>query len=386
VNVLFTARPQRKLNLKARYRFYRYDNQTDILTFPGHVENDVSLSSEPRIAARNEYTRQNASIGASYRLDETKKLELGYEWENWNRNDVREVSHLNEHTGSAKLRLRPKPWAEIRGGYSLSLRNGNDYDSTAYIKQTHIPPDVPGAVLTNVFPALRKFPQADRLRNQVDVLATLVPTEDFSITLNAAYGHSDYNDTDFGLTDELGWNVGFDAEYRHSERVGYSIYYTFDDVRRKQRSRERPRNFVPPIVVVDDPNNNWSSRSSDRAHNFGVTMDAILIPRLLDAKLSWDYQSGKARTRASGSMGAAVDYPSIKDNLQTISATFSYQLREEIELTAGYRFERFNGSKFQADDQPLLSTFAGVANGLFLLDAVDDYDAHIFVLSMKYRF
>ncbi len=384
-NLVLTARPRKALNLTLRYRLFAYDDRTDTLTFPVHVDNDNSLSSETLIAARNEYTRQKASAKASYRIGRTT-LDLGYDWQNWNRNSVRQVTHTNEHTTSAKIRFRPTSWAEVRAGYALSLRNGNDYDFASYAKETREPADVPGTVRTTIFPALRKFPQADRVRNQLDALATLQPTENLSLTLTGAYSNSDFDNSDFGLTDESAWNIGVDAEYRTSDRLGFSAHYTYDDARRKQRSRTRPRNFVPPIVVIDDPANDWKSRSRDRAHNFGIAMDVVLIPNQLDAELSWEYQNGRASTRASGDGGAAEDYPSVKDNLQILSAVLHYDLRENIAVKAGYRFERFNASNFQRDDEPAFSTFAGTANGLFLRDSVDDYEAHILALSVLYKF
>lgn len=384
-NVVFSARPRSRLNLRLRYRAEGHDNRTDVLEFAGHVVNDNSLVVESRIAARSEYTRQRASLDVSYRLAKST-LDLDYTWRNWNRSGVRAVTHQNEHTASARIRLRPLEWAELRATVAISQRRGNDYEYGAWVEETYAPADAGDALLTTVFPRLRKFPQADRTRHGIDLLAVLTPAETLSLTASGSYSQSDFDDSDFGLTDADTWNVALTAEYRVLERLGLSAHYSYDDARRAQRSRTRPRSFAPPIVVVDDPANDWTSRSTDRAHNFGVGLELALIPDRLGAELSWELQDARASTRARGAAGAAVDYPSARDQLQSLRAAIDWDLGDRTTVRAEYRFERFDKTDFQSDDAPPLSSSGATANGLFLRDGADEYEAHILALSLAYRF
>ena len=144
-------------------------------------------------------------------------------------------------------------------------------------------------------------------------------------------------------------------------------YYTFDRTRRKQEGSD---------------SGGWTGRNTDTAHDLGLGMNLMLIPGKLDALLSWGYHWGRAETKANGA--TASDYPSVKDNLQILSAMFDYRLDDNLRLEWGYRFERWNGTDFHFDDLGLIPP-GGTAD-VMLSNNVDDYEAHIFLTSITYEF
>jgi MtrB/PioB family decaheme-associated outer membrane protein len=399
-NLVLTGRPLRDLSLTARYRFYDYDSDIPLLIFDGHVVNDQSLSDEDRGNTPMDHRTHNASLDASYRLARPATLKLGYEWERWDRSDHREVIRTDEHTWKAAIDYKPVASALLRAGYRFGIRRGTDYNTFAHLAHTIIDEaDFSTSVTTGQSTLLRKFDEADRIRNQVDLLAQFSPRDDLTLAFTGGYGLTDYDDTTLGLTEDERWSVGTDIGYRPLERLALSAWYTFENIQFKQDSRWRP---VSGGVAVDSSLNDWSSTSEEQVHTAGVGADILLIPDRLDASLSYVLEIAKAKTGATGVPGTtaapdggnAVDWPDIKDTLQTFIAALRYHIVKNLTVKAEYRFEHFNLSNFKTDDLDPFMTNSNVnAAGtvspsldVFLGDRVDDYVAHVIALSLIYRF
>jgi MtrB/PioB family decaheme-associated outer membrane protein len=409
-NVVVTARPVDDLSLTGRYRVYDYDNQTSVLTFPGHVLTDLVVEHETRYNVPSDYRKQNASLDASYRIHRRATVKAGYEWENWHRSRDREVSQLNEHTGKVAFDVRPADWAILRASYKFAVRRGNDYRTFAHLERTVLPEELEELEPQLQFRELRKFDEADRVRHEADVLLQLTPGDDVTLAFTGNLMDIDYDGTVFGLQSEHSWSVGADATYTPTSRVRLFGHYTYENLEAKQRSRWRPRRFfLPAMTVVDNPLNDWSSSSEDRIHTLGGGAQIDLIEDRLELDVSYDYQSAIAYTRTggpagfmpsvfpttSGDGGFAQDFPAIKDTLQIFEATLSYHVKKDVFTLKGmYGFERLDLANFKTDDlQPFMpdsnvdgSGLVIGSNDIFLGDSVDDYHAHILALSAIFHF
>ncbi len=350
-NLVVTARPRPELNVVGRYRYYDRDNETDSVVFTSRVRNDQAAATAGLFVANPmDYRRQNASLDASYRLATTTKVTAGYEWVNRYRED-RNATRTNDHVLRLAADYRPQPWTWVRASYEFRTRDYNSYD--------------PGSA----DPGLRHFDMADRVRNQIDVVATLMPRDDVTLSLTGGYGNSDYDNKSFGLDDEMSWVAGIDATYDATEWLTLNGFYTFDRTRWDQDG---------------STSGGWVGRNTNKTHDVGMGANLVLIPGKLDARLSYHYHWAKAETEASGAAGTAVDYPSIKDNLQVLSAMFDHRLRDNMRLEWGYRFERFNGTDFKFDDLGLTPP-EGTAD-VQMSNNVDDYKAHILLATVTYEF
>lgn len=379
-NLVLTGRPHRDLNLSARYRFYDYNSDISLLTFTDHVINDRTfVDNEPRFNTPMDHRTHNASLDASYRLARPTTLKLGYEWERWDRSDHREVVRTDEHTAKAAVDYKPAAWALLRAGYRFGIRRGTDYNTFAHLLHAVQEDEALATMPVGQSTFLRKFDEADRVRHQGDVLAQVSPREDVTLSVTGGYGLTNYDESTFGLTDDERWSVGGDVGYRPLDWLALSAWYTFEDIQFRQESRRRPFGSVGP----GDPANDWSSTSEDEVHTAGAGADLVLVPERLDASFSYVLEVAKAKTRAAGgSTSTAVDFPDIKDTLQTFIAALRYHLVKNMTVKAEYRFEHFNLANFKTDNlQPFMT-----GSDIFLGDRVDDYVAHVLALSLIYRF
>ncbi len=226
-----------------------------------------------------------------------------------------------------------------------------------------------------------------------------MPAEDLELTFTGNVAYADYNQTEYGLTESLEWSLGGDAFYQLHPRVGLLTYYTYEWRQLWQDSRFRPRNVFGNLTPVDDPANDWWSRTQFQYHNAGIDLILALVPDRLDAEIGYLVQYGAEKTRANGapggsgntgpgpifpaSLGDAVDYPRVQDLLQAVSATLGFHFTESVTLQAGYRYEDYDIDDFRDDQIPAALTDG---TNLYLGDVIRDYQAHILAMSAVIRF
>ena len=318
-------------------------SSTDTITFTQRSTSDGPVGATVLEARQRNFRRQNLSLDATFSLAHRTRLTLGYEWQNMYRED-RNTTHQNDHVGRLTVDSRPSPGTWLRGSYEFRTRDGNSYDELVSAS------------------GLRMFDQADRVSNKLDLLATLMPRDDVSLTVNAGWADANFSNKLIGLDRETAWRAGAEASYQVNERVAVSAYYTFDRVRFTQDG------------------DSWRSRNTDVANDLGTVLDLVLRDDV-SLRLAWEYHWGKGETVASSGQS---DYPSVKNNLQIFSAMVDQRLRGNLRLEWGYRFERFNGTNFKFDDVSVIPPDG--SNNVMLRNRIDDYKAHIFVSRLILEF
>lgn len=407
-NVLLTAEPVESVDLDLHYRYYRYDNETDTLVFPAHVVNDEGFTVGTLIADPNSYSRHDADATVGWQVADPVRLELGYEFERWSRDESRNVSDTDEHGGHAAVTLALGPAFRIHAKYEAAVRRKDEYEPFAPLENAH-----PPAELTDVdrlrfqLPELRKFSQADRIRQEAGLLATWLATEELDFTLSFQWSDNDYDHTDYGLKDHEAYSAGLDVGYQPTEWLRLFGGYTFTNSEYRMRGRWRPRTFGPFDLPVDDPRNDWSTDSEDRAHFLHLGGAIELIPDRLELELSYLIQDAEAETRnedrpgfvpaSPGSPvdgGNAPDWPDIEDTYQFLQALARYHLNERWTLKGGWRWEKFATTNFKLDDLDPFEPRSNIngsgmispSTDIFLGNRVGDYSAHIFMLAVEMRF
>jgi MtrB/PioB family decaheme-associated outer membrane protein len=413
-NVLFTARPFPELDLRARYRYYDLDNDSDIIEFAGNAVNDRGSTAELRRNVPNDYTRQEASFDASYRFSRKLRVRGGPFWDQWSRSRDREVSRLDEYGATLAIDVKPARWATVRLDYLFGTRDGTSYNPYDYLAATLDPADVSDAIPASQLADLRKFDEADRTRNEVRFLTQLVPRYDFDVSFSGGWAKYDYRNTDYGTKDQQRWNVGTEFGYEPLDWLSISAWYNFERISLDQRSRWRDRSLFVSLVTVDDPVNDWSSESTDTIHTIGARLGVVLIPGKLDLDFSYVFERGNGETHSKSAAGCvgvnpigtletcppsadggnAPNFPDIEDRLQLFTTVLRYYWTEHLTFEGMYAFEKLSLSDYRVDGlNPYMPASNVDGSGsvspsldVFLGNRLGDYDAHIFAVSATYRF
>ena len=414
-----TSRPfTLPLTLSGGYRYFDYDDQTEELLFDTHVVRDLgAIVVDTTVNAPFSYTKHNAHLGAGYSLLSNLNLKLGYEWERWNRNPAhREVENSDEHTLKTSLDYSPLDWLLLRGAYRRGWRSVDEYRPQAHA--AHVAQDIEDGVFTlnrqGQSVLGRKFDEADRTRDKVELLASITPLESLNFTVTYGLLHDDFDEarcqqstafvspcpqqtSPLGLNESTGWSLGGDLAYSPFQWLSLFVNYTREEFRYDQLSRSRP---VTGTTTFDFIDFDWRSVNTDTIDTYGAGADVSLIPNRLNLKLTWSFSEADtiirsfnpvtptSGTAAQRNTATALNLPTDNTNLHTLIAALRYKLTKNWSLKGEYRWEQFRETNFQTDTI-VLTGLAGLppTTDVFLgAKFLQDYDAHIGAVTLRYSF
>ncbi len=397
-NLNATSRPLPPLTLSAKYRLYDYQDLSDVITFPALVDSDSRLEEEARRAGRWSFRKQNADVDARWRIVQAVAFTLGAGWERWDRNEHREVPTSDEFFGKGVLDVTPFDWLLIKAKYLPSFRRIDRYNTRAHL--LHETAEEDALLTTGQSFLLRKFDEAERDRQRLDLLIQLTPTDTLTVTPTVGWRYDDYIRSTLGLQQETSWSAGMDVNWMPLERVSFSAGYMRELNFQKQRSRQRP---VVGETALDFPDFDWISDNTDTVDTYHASVKATLIPKVLDWTLGFNYSTavGSIETRnpvaptsgtaAQNASAVAHRTPTFEDSLLRLETALKYHFWKNWTAGLHYIWESFNKHDFRTDTlNPFVredAAIPGLVNpAIFLGNDLKDYDAHIVALTLAYRF
>ena len=394
INLNATTRPITPLTLSMRYRLYDYNDMSSEPIFPGHVVSDRTLAVEDREALKWGYTRQNLDVDGRWRFGQPVALTLGGGWERWDRVNHREVPTTNEVFAKAALDVTPVDWLVARLTYRPSFRRIDEYNTFAHHEHQVLEEDTAASLLQGQSVLLRKFDEAERDRQTVNLTLTLTPIETVSVSIVGEYGNDRYIDSPLGLQDATRWSIGFDASWQPNERFVLFGGYTHESILQKQRSRSRP---VSNDVTLDFADFDWITVNTDTVDTMRVGADVLLTDALTwRSAASYSYAVGRVQTRnpfgapfsgsaSQNTTAAAKPMPAFEDSLFRLDTALRYRFAKSWTATFAYAWEMFGKHDWRTDTLNPFSPTSG--NGSIWLGSDDKaYSAHIIALTIGYLF
>ncbi|MBI2503730.1 MAG: MtrB/PioB family decaheme-associated outer membrane protein [Candidatus Latescibacteria bacterium] len=393
VNLSVTNRFFRSVWLTARYRTFDYDNQTRSLIFPAYVGYDGNVTRVRRSNPAIAHKKANASLDATVRLVPDVSLKVGYESENWDREN-RDAEKTEESIYRASLDYVPRSWLLVRTSYSVGAKKTPHYDAEELV-HVLFPDGEPPRTLGQI-PQLRKFDLATRDRNKANVLAQVTPFE--ALTLSGSFGlvNDDFKESQYGLLSNKANNLSLDAAYNPTYDLALFANYTKETFKYAMKSRQR----VPETAtaaVNDTVNNDWRSNMKDGANTFGLGLSWAAVPEKVDLSADFSLSSAKG-TSATKALGdptikgflvtSAEDYPDTKSKLTQLRTSIGYRLTPHFTPRVEYRFEDYNETYFNQDVmEPYMAPVDPTTAGAVFLGARQPgYSAHIVSLVWSYTF
>jgi len=401
-NLGVTSRPIRDWTFSAKYRLFDLMDRSDVISFAGLVVNDRSLSGA-RTAGRWDYQRQNADADARWQIIRPLAITLGGGWEHWSRNEHREVPDSDEYFAKLAVDTTPFEWLLARLTYRPSFRRISNYNARAHAEHT-VGDEDGAAVSQGQSILLRKFDEAERNRQQVDLSVNLMPLESLTITPTASYKWDDYlkpavtdpaggTGTFLGVDTRTSWSAGMDVGWAPWERVSFSAGYMHEVNYQRMDSRSRP---VIGGFGVDFFDYTWISNITDTIDTAYAGVKTVLIPDMLDLRFnaSYSYALGTQETRnitapvsstaANNFSASAKRMPAFEDELIRLEAALSYHFLKNWTARLGYAFESFTKHDWRTDGlDPFTPAFG---NSIWLGNDLRSYTAHIVTAAIGYRF
>ena len=240
---------------------------------------------------------------------------------------------------------------------------------------------------------LRKFDEAERDRQQLDLTLQFTPLETVTLTLSGMWRNDNYIGGQFGLRDATTWSAGFDANWSPVERLALFAGYVYEYIYQKWRGRNRD---VSGGVVSDFEDWNWVTLGLDRVQTAHVGVRFALTNKLDWTTLaSWAYALGEMDNRnettpvahppgfTSTANATARQQPPFQDSLFRLDTSLRYWITKQWAVNVAYAFETFWKKDYRTDG---LNPFMPGSNSIYLGNDSRNYTAHIIGATLRYAF
>ena len=414
-NADYSINPIDRLNLRAFVRYYDLNNKTPQSDW-WYVTNDT-ISTASTISG--ETTELNKRVNLAYSYDQTNygleptynlpfwrtTLGLGYEREDIDR-DFRE-GNTEENIFKGSLKTKPTNWLTLRAKYLYGDRDGGDYNNTVTAQSYWGVPTAAGTPFNenpaNSFsnhPDMRRLDVSDRERNQLDLAATVMPTEGLDLTASYRYRNDDYDSgvtatqpllvSGNGLTaaDDLAFTPGdqlgllesktnrysLDASYAATERLTLNAFGSRETIESTQRGMEfNEGNKLNPTAIAaatelgpwTRTTSQWMAVTDDKTNTVGVGAGYEIIPGKLRLAADYTYSQGKVDIEYSGFGTQSSVNPdnTLADTYQfafrspetvthkqyNLNATLEYQFVKNLVCGVHYIYDRYKISDWMQE-------------------------------------
>jgi MtrB/PioB family decaheme-associated outer membrane protein len=394
VNLNATSRPVQPLTLTLKYRMFRLDDMSDEPLFAGHVVNDRTLVDEDRTSPRFGYTKHNLDLDGRWKFGRPLAVTLGGGWERWDRVDHREAPKSDEVFVKAAADVTPWEWLVARLTYRPSFRRISEYNTFAHHVHTVLEEETSAQLAQSQSTLLRKFDEADRDRQRVDLMLQFFPLDGLTASITGGWKFDDYLHSPLGLQQATSWSAGFDVGWTPSDRISITAGYVHEYMLQKQLSRSR---IVQDGNTLDFPDYDWLSNNIDIVDTFHVGAKIALIPGRLDWNLGMNYSTatGQILTRnpngapvsgssAQNTTASAKRMPAFDDTLIRVDSALRYHISKAWTLGLAYAYEAFTKHDWRTDTlNPFLP---GVTSSIWLGSDAQNYTAHVIAATLNYRF
>jgi MtrB/PioB family decaheme-associated outer membrane protein len=358
MNYTLVASPVKKVQLKAAYRQYDYNNNTPIFSddpadnpdFAGFtpVQGDFGApGTEDNVHRATSYHKKTLELTGNWYFAKRSSLKVGYEGE-WFDRTHRDVAHSRENSFLAALDLSPNKDFLFRVSYRHSDRKPGSYDG---LDTDGIPCEAGELAAAraafefpDIQPCARRFDESARLRDRGDVLVEYTPWDKLTLSASFSTTQDDFNRKGdgnsatplnfltgssatlypyylYGVLKDLSYNYNFDANYAIKPEVSVFAEYSHERYHRTMTSRYRAPeaaalsanpngcgisstgfNFQGPC---DSANNDWYSAARDFVDVWSTGIDLFLKKKVyLTTYYSLAASKGHVFNRALGTQPA----------------------------------------------------------------------------------
>jgi len=210
-------------------------------------------------------------------------LGLGYTYDKMKRTH-REAGETEEDIYTAQINNRSLDWLDLRVSYEKRVRDG-EYDFTVPFELSI---DESGAIDSSTVPQLpflRKYDEADRDGDRVQLLASASPVDQLTVSGSVIYDMNDFEDSSFGLLDDKRQIYSVDADYEFSKRLSVNAYFSHEKYEDSQKARQwSPCN--PATDLTTTPGCTGSGEGTDPFYGTTTrTLPATGMPNMMTGRI-----------------------------------------------------------------------------------------------------
>ncbi len=371
-HVLLMSKPLGFMQVKGKFRYFDYNNDTEQIRFPGFIDADDFWVDNPIVNVPTSYKKTTTGAELGFNISKKTKLNLDYTLERTDQTN-REVDKLEDHIFGSALDTKAFSWMNLKISYERTDRDISNYNFDVYLEA--------GEDLEQL-PDLRKYDQAEMARDRLNFIATVYPTEFLTVSTSYIYGQDEFGGSLFGLLDGKHHIISLDVDYSPTHRLNLHIFYNHE----YYIARQKDRGEVPSQPTVDA---DWFARSKDEVNTLGAEIKLLLIPDKLDFDVSYSFSNVDGTIDFFTPAVETSGFNTVDDTtLQILQTKFEYRAWKRWKFTLGYYWEEFDYDDFNTQGFTNIPTDSGDNfSGAYLMGTLpEDYTANVAYLKVAYKF
>jgi Putative outer membrane beta-barrel porin, MtrB/PioB len=313
------------------------------VTYP--VSTDVQFESIPYSWLTNEVYG-----GADWKFSRHDTAGLTYTFDHYSP-DHREVSYVNDNTVKLNWTDKTLSWVTFRFNYTHLKQSGSVYNSDPYYFAFiyNLPGFVPADDMATAWTvnAMRKYDISDRTENKLDVMATVMPRPDMTVTASVRGDWNQYP-TVIGRQGYDTSSAVLQWEWQPEERTTMSLWTALDHSSMHMANV----NDAGAPLAADTPNDAlggptypladmWWANDEERNWSAGAILSHYFGSTRLD--LTWNYESSRDITSYSYASPTALtfpytaaeagnQFPAMTYDLNSLTLSYTIPLSRQISL------------------------------------------------------
>lgn len=353
-----TFQPGNAWNFQAGFKYNERDNKTASYEYTFH-DLGGPLRDVVNIPMSNK--REQADVGADWRIDARQHLHLGYEYdkiERWCDNALAnnaqgelsatnagyyknascvQVPNNKENRLLATYKIRIADKVDVNAGYTYGRR-------TADVLPSFYNPMQAEAEGFENFGYIAFF-DASRKQNLFKAGVNWQATDKFSVGLTGKYAKDDYFDSPLGVQNGKTESANLDANYSFNEDISVGAYASWQK-RTRDLLTANGRNAVAPLPTL------FTNDLFDRDNTLGVdSRQKNLLKGKLDLQEDFTYGLSKTKyvTRlltVNPAVGNQGETPNVSSELTQFRVTGAYRFDRHSSLLAGYLYQRLKATDY----------------------------------------
>ncbi|HET9033898.1 MAG TPA: MtrB/PioB family outer membrane beta-barrel protein [Dokdonella sp.] len=255
----------------------------------------------------------DASVGADWRLDDKNTLGATY---SYNLFEPTNRERKRVDTNSIKLTWvnRGLDWLTLRTNFNVIRQNGDryNYDPYDFTFSSSLPGYVapPTGVPAHTVDAIRKYDVSSRDQEKLNVMATIMPRDDMTLSASLRLDRNSYDAT-LGRQDYDTWGATLQWEWQPANGSNLSAYVAADqsqlnlaNVQDQAGGAGADPTLGGPTYPLDGV---WKMRDKQRDYYGGINFTQRIAKVRLD--LNWNTVYSRGTDRYSYASPAALAYP-----------------------------------------------------------------------------
>ncbi|MBC7952840.1 MAG: MtrB/PioB family decaheme-associated outer membrane protein [Rhodospirillaceae bacterium] len=374
-NVELTSRPLPRLDTKTRYRFTDRRNDTAVSQFNYYTADSTAQSGILRRNTPFSYKENLAGLDLGYALTPRTKLMSGYEFRQFQRSHSERAKNI-DNTTYVGVRSSLAEGLTSNAKYSRMWRDGSTYSPTGSLVYTN----APGFAVYDNNPGLRKYYEADMIRDRIQAGFNYSPVEAWTLGASGGLVIDEYVRSDLGLTDSVATTATVDANYVASPEFSMTGFYTYERRVTDQAGEQAT------LAQVGDVSRRWFVNIAEDAHTVGL--GSVWQIRegwklLTDYAFVWTVTETDPTRNSANVTGLASSFPDITSKSHSISARAEYDLTDNVVIGFGYALEIYRSKDWALDGGLNQTPTTGL---MTLSEQSPNYDAHLFLLTTRAKF